>query len=116
MSKLLVPALLSTLLLASGCATVAGPRPGSELVGRGVQLVPERGQPSTLFFNRGGVVTSTFGERRASGRWWVRDRRLCFLWAGDFRECWPYPAPLAPGETVAITSDRGNRLRVTLLQ
>ena len=106
---------LSAAVTLGGCATWFGPRLGSELVGRSARLVPARGQPSMLYFGQDGTVTSTFGRRSARGRWWVRKKRLCFLWGGSFQECWPYPAPLVPGRAAAIRSDRGNAVRVTLL-
>jgi hypothetical protein len=116
MGKPLVAVAVSGALLAGGCATVFcdGRRAGSELVGRSARLDPARGQPSTLFFERDGIVRSVFGQRQAAGRWSVRNRQLCFTWAGNFRECWPYAAPLQPGRTRTIMSDRGNVVRVTL--
>lgn len=114
MRKALIGAICSAMLL-GGCATLSGPRVGSELVGRSARLLPARGQASTLHFQPDGIVRSTFGRRQASGRWWVQRRRLCFLWGGNTRECWPYSAPLEPGRTRTITSDRGNVVRVTLL-
>src|SRR5918998_267688 len=109
--------LLCGAMLLGGCSTLfgGGPQLGSELPGRSVRLVPAQGQPSTLHFRADGVVRSIFGRRSATGRWWVRGRRLCFLWAGSFRECWPYARPFYPGRTVALRSDRGNRVRATLL-
>ena len=112
-TRSIAPALLGSLLLLGGCATFGGPRLGSELVGRSVQLSPVRGQASTLHFGENGSVRSVFGRGQANGRWWVRGRRLCFLWAGT-QECWPYRARLRPGETRTIRSDRGNLVRVTL--
>ena len=107
-----VAALLALLLL-GGCATSSGPRLGSELAGRSARLTPVRGQPSTLYFSPNGVVRSVFGRKSATGRWWVRGRRLCFQWGGT-RECWPYRAPLQRGEIRTIRSDRGNLVRVRL--
>ncbi len=104
------------MLLLSGCGTLFDRgSSGGELVGRSVRLVPAQGPASTLSFGGNGVVRSTFGRRSATGRWWVRGRRLCFLWAGSFRECWPYPRPFPYRRTVRIRSDRGNLVRVTLL-
>jgi hypothetical protein len=99
-----------------GCATniESGRSPGAELVGRNAQLVPAAGQPSTLHFNKDGQVRAVFGTRHALGRWSIRNEQLCFVWAGNFRECWPYTVPLRPGQTRSITSDRGNLVRVTL--
>jgi hypothetical protein len=112
-----ISALVGAAMLLGGCSTLfgGGPRLGPELAGRSVRLVPAQGQASTLHFRGDGVVRSTFGRRSATGRWWVRGRKLCFLWAGSFRECWPYSRPFQPGRTVALRSDRGNRVRATLL-
>ena len=116
MRKPLVVLAVSGALLVGGCATVFGDgrRAGSELVGRSARLEPARGQASTLYYNQDGSVRSVFGKREASGRWSVKDKRLCFVWAGSFRECWPYTTPLQPGQTRTIMSDRGNVVKVTL--
>ena len=116
MRKPLVAIAVSGALLVGGCASIMGDgrRLGSELVDRRVRLEPARGQASTLHFNRDGTVRSVFGQREASGRWAVRNKQLCFTWAGSFRECWPYVVPLQPGQTRTITSDRGNVVKVTL--
>jgi predicted small secreted protein len=116
MRKPLIAAVLASSVLLGGCATIfgGGRSPGAELVGRSAQLVPARGQPSTLYFNKGGQVRAVFGTRQAAGRWSIRNERLCFLWGGNFRECWPYSVPLRPGQTRSITSDRGNVVSVTL--
>lgn len=116
MRKALAALAVSGALLVGGCATVFGDGrgPGSELVGRSARLEPARGQASTLYFGPDGNVRSVFGNREATGRWSVRNRQLCFVWAGSFRECWPYATPLQPGRTRTITSDRGNVVKVTL--
>jgi hypothetical protein len=116
MRKLLVTFALGGSLLAAGCATVFGDgrRAGSELVGHSARLEPARGQASTLYFNADGSVRSVFGKREASGRWSIKNKRLCFVWAGSFRECWPYTVPLQPGQARTIMSDRGNVVKVTL--
>ena len=104
---------LTAMVPLAGCVTVLGPPLGSELVGRSARLAPVRGQASTLHFGPNGSVRSVFGRGQANGRWWVRGRRLCFLWAGT-QECWPYRSALRPGETRMIRSDRGNLVQVTL--
>ena len=115
MRRSLLAIALSGPLLLGGCVSIlGGPQLGSELVGKSARLAPVRGQPSTLHFGPNGNVRSVFGRGQATGRWWVRSRRLCFLWAGT-QECWPYRSPLRPGETRTIRSDRGNLLQVTLL-
>jgi predicted small secreted protein len=116
MRKPLTASVLATSMLLLGCATTsgAGRSPGAELIGRSAQLVPANGQPSTLHFNKDGQVRAIFGARQAAGRWSIRNEQLCFLWAGNFRECWPYSVPLRLGRTRSITSDRGNVVSVTL--
>ena len=110
---LILPALLA------GCATigVGGRAPGAELVWRNAALVTGNGQRSTLSFADGGRVSAAFARGRSSGRWWVRDRQLCFEWGGQAttRECWPYARPFRTGQTRTVTSSRGNVVRVTLL-
>jgi hypothetical protein len=103
-------------LLVSGCASVL-PRsqPGSELVGQNLRMETRAGQVSTLQFRNGGVVRARFGGQEILGRWQVEPARLCFLWTGAPRECWPYPQVFRKGETRTITSDRGNVSRVTML-
>jgi hypothetical protein len=88
--------------------------PAPEFVGRQMTVVAANGQLTTLRFQRDGDVTARFGERETQGRWALERRRLCFTWGGSYRECWPYAQPFQPGRTRAITSDRGNVVRVTL--
>jgi hypothetical protein len=108
------------LALASGCAMVPrdrGAPPGAELIGRSARLVTNNGQGSTLRFEPAGRVRALFGKNEVAGRWWSEDARLCFEWAGQARtrECWPYETPFRRGQTRTITSDRGNKVQVTLL-
>jgi hypothetical protein len=65
-------------------------------------------------FGENGVVRAQFGSSEIVGSWVSTGTQLCFAWAGSSRECWPYTQPLVPGETVTLTSDRGNVVRVTL--
>ncbi len=105
-----------------GCAMVPrdggpGPGPGAELIGRSARLVTNNGQASTLRFEPAGRVRALFGKNEVGGRWWTANERLCFEWGGQARtrECWPYQAPFRRGQTRTITSDRGNKVQVTLL-
>ncbi|MGE0180142.1 MAG: hypothetical protein AB7O91_10035 [Sphingomonas sp.] len=50
-----------------------------------------------------------------SGRWFVREQRLCLEWQPRGRECWPYLRTLVRGQPVEVTSDRGMRVTVTLI-
>jgi hypothetical protein len=102
-------------MLVAGCSSIL-PRmqqPGSELVGQTLRMQTSRGQVSTLQFRNNGIVRAVFGKQEIVGRWQVEPVRLCFLWTGAPRECWPYPTPFRRGETRGITSDRGNSVRVT---
>lgn len=49
------------------------------------------------------------------GRWFIRDEMVCLEWRPRGRECWPYDRVAARGEPTVIESDRGQRIRVTLL-
>jgi hypothetical protein len=103
----------------AGCATVGigdddYNRP-PEFVGRTMRVETAAGQVSVLRFASDGTVQATFGTRSTQGRWRLEGDDLCFTWAGDFRECWPYEAPFRQGRTTSLTSSRGNVVRVTLL-
>ena len=100
----------------SGCAG-GGERPRSaaaSVAGQTIQVTTAAGKVTTMHFAEDGSVRAAFDGRQVEGRWSAEQRKLCFTWAGDFRECWPYPAPLRRGEARAITSDRGNRVTVEL--
>ena len=102
-------------LALSGCVSVASrPQPGQELVNRWMKVQPASGAMSTLHFRPDGTVTAAFGRQAIAGRWQVLGQRLCFFWRGAPRECWPYSSPFRRGSARALTSDRGNRVRVTL--
>ena len=49
------------------------------------------------------------------GHWFARNDMLCLEWQPRGRECWPYRDVAARGEPTVIASDRGQRVRVTLL-
>ena len=102
-------------LVLSACATLV-PRvvPGTELIGQSVEMVTARGQRSTLHFEESGTVRATYTGGQTSGRWFMRNNQLCFLWGTAPQECWPYAVPLQRGRTRSITSDRGNVVQVTL--
>lgn len=106
-------ALLLGALTLGGCATLGIGRAGDELVGETLRMQTSRGQTTHLLFQGDGTVRAAFGESVVTGRWSVENRNLCFYWTGAPRECWPYAAPFRRGETRALTSDRGNAIRVT---
>jgi hypothetical protein len=49
------------------------------------------------------------------GHWFARNDMVCLEWRPRGRECWPYQNVASRGEPTVITSDRGQRVRVTLL-
>ena len=101
--------------LAAGCASGRDDRRGEpEFAGRTMRVETAAGQVSRLDFRRNGEVEARFDGRETKGRWSLERRRLCFTWAGNFRECWPYRRPFARGRTTTLTSDRGNVVKVTL--
>ena len=117
MIRTLSPLLL--LALAAGCATFGDGgrddrRAGPEFAGRTMRVETAAGQVSRLAFRRDGAVEARFDGRETKGRWSLERRRLCFTWAGNFRECWPYRRPFVRGKPTKITSDRGNAVTVTL--
>ena len=139
-----VSAVLAGVLLLAGCAevttpegqpvaaapagvagTAAYPAPplagalGSELYAPNATVrVVLPNDVNTLTFRPDGTVTNVVHSNNmaAQGHWWVVDNQLCINWAGTNRpECWPYPTAWVPGETLTLTSDRGNTVKVTLL-
>ena len=118
MTKRLIALTLFTAGLA-GCSGGQSDRPAPErrapeFAGRTIRVEAANGQTSQLHFRRNGTVEARFGERATQGRWALERRKLCFTWAQNFRECWPYKAPFQRGRTVSITSDRGNVVKATL--
>ena len=108
----------ATLCLAAalaGCATGRGGRDEPEFVGRTLRVEAANGQVTNLRFRRDGDVIARFNDRETVGRWSLERRQLCFTWAGNFRECWPYAERFREDRTVTIRSDRGNIVRVTML-
>ena len=107
----------------SGCSTVGigdddydrEPQRAPEFVGRTMRVETANGQISVLRFASDGTVQATFGTRTTQGRWRLEGGDLCFTWAADFRECWPYDRPFRQGRTTSLTSSRGNDVKVTLL-
>jgi len=108
---------LLSLCIASALAGCATNRRGSEepeFVGRSMRVETATGQVTTLRFERDGTVIARFNERESEGRWSLEPRQLCFTWARNFRECWPYTQRFREGRTVSIRSDRGNVVQVTM--
>ena len=98
----------------AACATGGRGHEEPEFVGRSLQVEASTGQVTTLRFSRDGTVVARFGEQETQGRWSLERGELCFTWRQTFRECWPYTQRFREGRTVAIRSDRGNVVRVTM--
>ena len=49
------------------------------------------------------------------GHWFARNDMVCLDWQPRGRECWPYERVAARDGPTVITSDRGQRVRVTVL-
>lgn len=98
----------------AGCATGRRGPEQPEFVGRTLHVQASSGQVTMLRFSPDGAVTARFGERETEGRWSLEDRQICFTWARNFRECWPYTQRFREGRTVSIRSDRGNVVQVTM--
>jgi hypothetical protein len=92
---------------------------GSELYAPNATVrVDLRDDTNTLTFHSDGTVDNLVHSNKmvAHGRWWVAANQLCINWSGTNRpECWPYPVAWVPGETMTLTSDRGNSVRATLI-
>jgi hypothetical protein len=109
----LVPIIL--LPAVAGCSTLV-PRPVERgPVGQTLQVIAADGSESRMQFRSDGRVVAAFGQRSVSGEWNLQDEGLCFRWGQAPVECWPYERPFRRGETVTVTSTRGNVVRVTPL-
>lgn len=109
--------ILASLCIAASLAGCATGRRGSEepeFVGRTMRVEAANGQVTMLRFERDGTVVARFNERETQGRWSLEPTQLCFTWARNFRECWPYTERFREDRTVSIRSDRGNTVQVTM--
>ena len=106
---------LSIAAALAGCATGRRGPEEPEFVGRTLRVEAAGGQVTMLRFRRDGTVIASFNERETEGRWSLESRQLCFTWARNFRECWPYTQRFREDRTVSIRSDRGNQIQVTML-
>jgi hypothetical protein len=59
------------------------------------------------------IIAEQDGDTKR-GRWFVRGDMVCLEWRPRGRECWPYEG-VPRGQPTVITSDRGQRVRVTAL-
>jgi len=92
--------------------------PGAELRGQTLRIHAVGGMVvNTLYLDADGTMRLEEEPDGASrtGRWFVREQRLCVEWRPRGRECWPYQVTLVRGQPVELTSDRGMRVTVTLV-
>jgi len=91
---------------------------GAELGGQTLRIRAIGGMVvNTLYLDADGTLRLEEEPDGASrtGRWFVREQRLCTEWRPRGRECWPYQQPLVRGQPVELRSDRGMRVTVTLI-
>lgn len=105
---------IALLPLVAACSTVL-PRADISPAGQTLQVIAANGAESRMQFRPNGQVVAAFGERSITGQWSLQDDGLCFRWGNAAIECWPYSRPFRRGETVTLTSTRGNVVRVTRL-
>ena len=72
---------------------------------------------NTIYLDHDGSLRIISEEDGATtrGHWFARNDMVCLEWQPRGRECWPYRRLAARGAPTVITSDRGQRVRVTLL-
>jgi hypothetical protein len=72
---------------------------------------------NTIYLDGDGSLRIISEEDGATthGHWFARNDMVCLEWRPRGRECWPFERVAARGEPIVITSDRGQRVRVTLL-
>jgi len=72
---------------------------------------------NTIYLDGDGALRIISEESGATtrGHWFARNDMVCLEWQPRGRECWPYERLAARGAPTVITSDRGQRVRVTLL-
>ncbi len=89
----------------------------TELEGRTVDIVTEDGIENRINFRPGGEMEILVGEggHVVEGVWgYQNEDTICVAFAPRGEECWPYE-PMAIGETQTVTSNRGQTLRVTMI-
>jgi hypothetical protein len=72
---------------------------------------------NTIYLDRDGSLRIIAEEDGATtqGRWFARNDMVCLEWQPRGRECWPFENVAARAQPTVIESDRGQRVRVTLL-
>ena len=101
--------------LAAGCATIVPRTANLSPEGQTLQVIAANGAESRMQFRPNGQVVAAFGDRSIAGQWNMQPQSLCFNWGNAPLECWPYSRNFQRGETVTLTSTRGNVIRVTRL-
>ena len=107
---------IALLPLIAACSTLV-PRTSADLspAGQTLQVIAANGAESRMQFRSNGQVVAAFGTSSITGDWNLQEEGLCFRWGQAPVECWPYTRPFRRGETVTVTSTRGNVVRVTRL-
>jgi len=98
----------------AGCVTPRGGDRMPEFVGRPISVQGASSQVTILFLHPDGSVEARYGGKMTMGQWEFGDGNLCYIWKGDYRECWPHTAPFVPGRTETVRSDRGSVVKVTM--
>lgn len=116
-------------MLLSACGTLQGPSgemipfssaksastQGSQIL-RVDGLGKRRGTNFLYFAPSGRVRAEVAGLGVGTdGNWAVEEGRLCLAFPVRGRECFPYQATLAKGQTMDVTSDRGQTVRITMI-
>ena len=72
---------------------------------------------NTIYLDRDGSLRIIAEEDGATtqGHWFARNNMVCLEWQPRGRECWPFENVAARAQPTVIESDRGQRVRVTLL-
>lgn len=110
----LAPLMLLSAAVA-GCSTVVPRTADLSPEGQTLRVVAANGSESRMQFRSNGDVVAAFGDRSVTGQWTMQEEGLCFRWGQAAVECWPYTRNFRRGETVTVTSTRGNVVRVTRL-
>lgn len=108
----LAPLMLLSVAMA-GCSTMVPRTAPLSPSGQTLRVVAANGSESRMQFRPNGEVIAAFGQRSITGQWTMQQEGLCFRWGQADLECWPYARNFERGQTVTVTSTRGNVVRVT---
>jgi len=72
---------------------------------------------NTIYLDRDGSLRIIAEEDGVTtrGHWFARNDMVCLEWQPRGRECWPFRDVATRGEPSVVESDRGQRVRVTLV-